>query len=246
MGRFLWGVLALTLTANAWATVRLQDAHTQVVARDIRKLGNGLCVASVTVRYAEASQPMSVAQRLLRSSRQTVACTKADETADLLTRQLEVELLVQAQIQVNDDNTRVRSFALKPGTQLRAEATSLAPVVRRLPAGGGLQARSVTPSWYAVTDAIGTPIGGYFHASTIAMEVGKPQPGLSQVAAACNARLRSAPSSKGRVVQSLSCGQALSVIMQGQNGWYEVVSASGAPQGRYINGKVVRPVTQVQ
>ena len=241
MKRFLWGALALLTTLEAWS-----GAQTEVVARDIRELGDGSCEAAVAVRYVEAYAPMSDAPRLLRTSRQTVPCASASTVADRMTRHLEGELLLQAQEMVNRDNARIRTFTLVSGTPLRTEATFGSAVLRRLPRKTELPARSVTPNWYAVTDASGYPTGGYFHFSAIVAEIAKPQMVLGEVAASCNARLRAAPSYDARVIKQLRCGQPLHVVVTGQDGWYELVSADGSPQKRFVNSTALKPRTQVQ
>lgn len=241
MWRFLWAALALLTALEAGSA-----ALTEVVARDIRKLGDGSCEASVAVRYSEAYAPMAQSPRLLRNARETVPCSDAPEAADRLTRHLESELLLQAQDWVNHDNARVRTFTLVGGTPLRTEATFQASVLRRLKQSTQVPARSVTPNWYAVTDAAGHPTEGYFHFSAIIAEVGEPLPVLGMVAAACNARLRAAPNDQARVIKNLRCGQPLNVTVVGRGGWYQLVSAEGLPQNRYISSKALKPLAQKQ
>ncbi len=221
-------------------------AQTQIVARDIRKIGDGSCLISATVRYNEPYQRLSTAPRLLRSSRVAAPCSKANVAADALIRKLEGQLLLDAQNRVNLDNTRVRTFTLARDVPLRLEATFRSSIIRRSNNGERVMARSMTPSWYAVTDADGNPTSGYFHVSAILAEVAEPQRVVGRVAASCNARLRAAPSTRARVLRSLPCNQPLNVMINGRDGWYEVVSADGVAQGRYINGTALKLLSQVQ
>ncbi|WP_428311703.1 SH3 domain-containing protein [Hydrocarboniphaga sp.] len=245
MGRLsmaLWGAVLCALTGNALAV----DA-TQVVARDIRKIGNGNCVASVAVRYNEPiHNPWSQQARLLKSSRKVVQCAKAQTAADGLIRDLESDLLLQAQRRADLDNSQVHSVVLADEAYVRRQATSESPLLKILPAGTRINVRSLTPTWYGLTDARGNPTDGFLHYSELAGTFSAPQRILSSMTAACNARLRSKPSVDAPVLQSLRCGQPLRVVSAG-SGWYEVAAGDGHPSGQYVHGAVLTPVrNQVQ
>jgi uncharacterized protein YgiM (DUF1202 family) len=245
MGRLsiaLWGAVLLSSSFAAMAV----DA-TKVVARDIRKIGNGNCVASVAVRYNEPIQnPWSQPARLLKSSRRVVQCAKAQTVADGLIRDLETDLLLQAQRRADLDNTQVHSVTLADEAYVRRQATSESPLLKILPAGTRINVRSLTPTWYGLTDARGNPTDGFLHYSELVGTFSAPQQILSAMTAACNARVRAKPSADATILQSLRCGQPLRVVSAG-SGWYEVAAADGRPTGRYVHGAVLNPIrNQVQ
>lgn len=239
MGRLsiaLWGTLTLVVCAQAVAV----DV-TQVVARDIRRIGNGNCVASVAVRYNEPIQsPWTQAPRLLKASRRVVQCAKAQLAADGLIRDLESDLLLQAQRRADLDNSRVHSVVLADAAYVRRQATSESVLLKILPAGTRVNVRSLTPVWYGITDARGNPTEGFLHYSEIVGDFSAPSPILSSMTAACNARVRDQPSVDARILQSLHCGQPLRVVST-ENGWYELASADGRRSGRYVYGGVLKP-----
>ena len=240
MGRLsiaLWGAVLSAVGSNALAV----DA-TQVVARDIRKIGNGNCVASVAVRYNEPIQnPWSQQARLLKSSRKIVQCAKAQTVADGLIRDLETDLLLQAQRRADLDNSQVHAVVLADEAYVRRQATSESPLLKILPAGSRINVRSLTPTWYGLTDARGNPTEGFLHYSELAGTFSAPKQILSSMTAACNARVRSKPSVEAPVLQSLRCGQSLRVVAA-SNGWYEVAASDGRPSGHYVHGAVLTPV----
>lgn len=238
MGRlsFKWGLLLLIACVQTQAA-----AATQVVARDIRRIGDGNCVASVAVRYNEPiHNPWSQPSRLLKASRTTVQCAKAQLAADRLIRSLESDLLMQAQLRSDVDNSQVRSLRLADDAHVRRQASAESPLLKVLPAGTRINLRSLTPTWFGLTDERGNPIDGFLHYSELAGDVGAPQDILSSMTAACNARVRAEPSIDATVMQSLSCGQKLRVIAV-RGGWYELAAVDGKPVGRYIHGAVLTP-----
>lgn len=245
MGRLSIALCAAVLSAFCVTAVAV-DA-TQVVARDIRKIGNGNCVAAVAVRYNEPIQnPWTQQARLLKSSRKVVQCAKAQQVADGLIRDLETDLLVQAQRRADADNSQVHSIVLADEAYVRRQATSESPLLKILPAGTRINVRSLTPTWYGLTDARGNPTDGFLHYSELVGNFSAPQPILSAMTAACNARVRAKPNVEAPVLQSLRCGQPLRVVAAG-SGWYEVAGADGTRSGRYVHGAVLTPVrNQVQ
>ncbi|MDB5970895.1 MAG: hypothetical protein JWQ90_3345 [Hydrocarboniphaga sp.] len=240
MGRWssaLWGVLLSSVSFGAAAV----DA-THVVARDIRRIGGGNCIASVAVRYNEPIQnPWSQPARLLKSSRRTVQCSQAQVAADGLIRDLETDLLLQAQRRADIDNTQVHSVTLADEAYVRRQASAESPLLKILPAGTRINLRSLTPTWYGITDARGNPTEGFLHYSELAGKFSPPQKILSSMTAACNARVRAKPSIEAPIVQSLSCGQRLRVVAA-SGGWYEVAGSDGRPAGAYVHGAVLTPV----
>ena len=238
MGRLSWVLWAMPLALLSLEAV----AATQVVARDVRKIGNGNCVASVAVRYNEPIQnPWQQQSRLLKTSRRVVPCSGAQGAADGLIRDLEGVLLMQAQRRSDDANAQIRSVTLAAEAHVRSDATSESRLLKTLPAGTRINLRSLTPVWYGITDARGDPIGGFLHYSELAGDIGAPTRILSTMTTACNARVRAQPNIESRVLQSLPCNQPLSVLALA-GGWYEIASAAGVPAGRYIHGAVLKPV----
>jgi uncharacterized protein YgiM (DUF1202 family) len=234
--RACWGLLSLLICAEASAL-----EATKVVARDIRKIGNGNCVASVAVRYNEPIEnPWTQQARLLKSSRRVVQCTKAQATADGLIRDLESDLLLQAQRRADVDNALVHSVTLADAAYVRTQATSESPLLKVLPAGTRIHVRSLTPTWYGLTDARGNPTDGFLHYSELAGEFSAPQRVFTTMTAACAARVRSKPSADAPIVQSLRCGQPLHVVSV-SGGWYEVASSDGKPIGQYVHSAVLTP-----
>jgi len=237
LSRAGWALACLLFISEA-----AQAGATKVVARDVRRIGNGNCEASVAVRYNEPIQnPWQRQSGLLKASRRVVQCTGAQLAADSLIRDLESELLLQAQRRSDDNNAQIRSVTLAADAYVRSDATSESRLLKILPAGSHIHLRSMTPTWYAITDMRGNPIDGFVHYSELAGDVSAPQKILSTMTTACNARVRAQPSIDARVLQTLPCKQSLRVIAASA-GWYELASAGGAPTGRYIHGAVLKPV----
>ena len=233
---FVWGSFWLCLTA---AEIASAAGPIKVVARDVRALGDGRCVASVAVRYNEPIQnPWQPQSQLLKSSRNVVQCSKAEDEADRLIRIVETNLLFEARRRADDNNTQIRSVKLAVDAHVRSDAASEARLLKVLPAGSRIHVRSVTPIWYAITDARGEPMDGFLHYAELAGDFSEPAPVTAKLRTACNSRVRAQPSLEADVVGQLPCNEPVRVISAG-NGWFELIAATGHGSGTYIHGALL-------